>query len=68
MLPAVEQNGVRPRITSGFGRLTPIDLRGSYGGHRFVYVDKRITKPNISVQIFDSSLREALKEQSKDKN
>lgn len=54
---------IEPKGTLIIGAKGRIDMVGSYGKVRFIYVDKRLTRPKISVQIIDSAMEKALKKQ-----
>ncbi|PLS01936.1 hypothetical protein [Neobacillus cucumis] len=55
---------LQPIGTLIIGAKGRIDMIGPYGKVRFIYVDKRSTKPNITVRIIDSAMEKALKEQN----
>ncbi len=54
---------IEPKGRLIIGAKGRIDMVGPYGQVRFVYVDKRLNRPNITVQIIDSAMEKALKEQ-----
>lgn len=53
---------IEPKGTLIIGAKGRIDMIGSYGRVRFVYVDKRLTRPNISVRLIDTVKENALQE------
>ncbi|WP_227937262.1 hypothetical protein [Alkalihalobacillus deserti] len=56
---------LEPIGTMLIGARGRIDMKGTYGTVRFVLVDKRLNKPNVTVRVVDSTGEKALNETNK---